>query len=73
MATGDGVRPSGSGDMDKAVAQASRAGQIIHRMRQFIQKGETERQAEEHQQADRGGERAGAGRRQGKRHVVRMS
>jgi two-component system sensor kinase FixL len=32
--------------MDKAVAQASRAGQIIHRMRQFIQKGETERQLE---------------------------
>jgi two-component system, LuxR family, sensor kinase FixL len=32
--------------MDKAVAQASRAGQIIHRMRQFLQKGETERQLE---------------------------
>lgn len=32
--------------MDKAVAQASRAGQIIHRMRQFLQKGETERQPE---------------------------
>jgi two-component system sensor kinase FixL len=32
--------------MDKAVAQATRAGQIIHRMRQFIQKGETERQLE---------------------------
>jgi two-component system, LuxR family, sensor kinase FixL len=32
--------------MDKAVAQASRAGQIIQRMRQFIQKGETERQLE---------------------------
>lgn len=32
--------------MDKAVAQANRAGQIIHRMRQFLQKGETERQLE---------------------------
>jgi two-component system sensor kinase FixL len=32
--------------MDRAVAQASRAGQIIQRMRQFIQKGETERQLE---------------------------
>jgi len=32
--------------MDKAVAQANRAGQIIHRMRQFLQKGETERQPE---------------------------
>lgn len=32
--------------MDKAVAQAGRAGQIIHRMRQFLQKGETERQIE---------------------------
>ena len=32
--------------MDKAVAQASRAGQIIHRMRQFMQKGETEHQSE---------------------------
>jgi len=32
--------------MDKAVAQAYRAGQIIYRMRQFLQKGETERQAE---------------------------
>ncbi len=33
--------------MDKAVAQASRAGQIIQRMRQFIQKGETEHQLED--------------------------
>ncbi len=32
--------------MDKAVVQASRAGQIIRRMRQFIQKGETDRQFE---------------------------
>ncbi|HYM01512.1 MAG TPA: PAS domain S-box protein [Stellaceae bacterium] len=32
--------------MGKAVAQASRAGQIIHRMRSFIQKGDTERQVE---------------------------
>jgi two-component system, LuxR family, sensor kinase FixL len=32
--------------MDKAVGQAIRAGEIIHRMRQFIQKGETERQLE---------------------------
>ena len=32
--------------MDKAVAQASRAGQIIHRMRQFMQKGDTERHVE---------------------------
>lgn len=32
--------------MDKAVSQANRAGQIIHRMRQFIQKGDTDRQVE---------------------------
>jgi two-component system sensor kinase FixL len=32
--------------MDKAVMQANRAGQIIHRMRQFLTKGETERQPE---------------------------
>jgi two-component system, LuxR family, sensor kinase FixL len=32
--------------MDRAIGQATRAGQIIHRMRQFIQKGETERQLE---------------------------
>ena len=32
--------------MDKTVVQASRAGQIIQRMRQLIQKGETERQLE---------------------------
>ncbi|MGO8918500.1 MAG: PAS domain S-box protein, partial [Stellaceae bacterium] len=47
MAAGDGVALERLQEaMDKAVAQASRAGQIIHRMRQFIQKGETERQAE---------------------------
>jgi two-component system sensor kinase FixL len=47
MAAGDGVAPERLQEtMDKAVGQASRAGQIIHRMRQFIQKGETERQAE---------------------------
>jgi two-component system sensor kinase FixL len=32
--------------MDKAVSQANRAGQIIHRMRQFIQKGDTDRQVQ---------------------------
>lgn len=32
--------------MEKTVVQASRAGQIIQRMRQLIQKGETERQLE---------------------------
>jgi two-component system, LuxR family, sensor kinase FixL len=47
MAMGNGVTPERLQEtMDKAVGQASRAGQIIHRMRQFIQKGETERQAE---------------------------
>ena len=32
--------------MDKAVAQATRAGQIIRRMRDFIEKGQTDRTAE---------------------------
>ena len=32
--------------MDKAVAQAVRAGQIIRRMRDFIEKGQTDRTAE---------------------------
>jgi two-component system sensor kinase FixL len=41
------ARPERLADaMEKAVAQATRAGQIIHRMRQFIEKGETERQPE---------------------------
>ncbi|WP_448207814.1 PAS domain S-box protein [Azospirillum sp. sgz302134] len=33
--------------MDKAVAQAARAGQIIRRLRNFIEKGQTERTAED--------------------------
>jgi len=33
--------------MDNAIAQANRAGQIIRRLRSFIEKGETERQLEE--------------------------
>jgi two-component system, LuxR family, sensor kinase FixL len=48
LAAGDGVALERLQEvMDKAVGQASRAGQIIHRMRQFIQKGETERQVED--------------------------
>jgi len=47
MVANPGVAPDRLEDaMEKAVAQANRAGQIIHRMRQFLQKGETERQPE---------------------------
>ena len=35
------------GLLEKAVEQATRAGQIIHRLRQFLAKGETERRLEE--------------------------
>lgn len=47
----DGVdearRPALVGLLDKTSQQASRAGQIIHRLRQFIAKGETERTLED--------------------------
>jgi two-component system sensor kinase FixL len=47
LASGNGVALERLQDtMDKAVSQANRAGQIIHRMRQFIQKGDTDRQVE---------------------------
>jgi two-component system, LuxR family, sensor kinase FixL len=47
LGSGDGTALERLHDtMDKAVSQANRAGQIIHRMRQFIQKGETDRQVE---------------------------
>ncbi len=47
LGTGDGIALERLHDtMDKAVGQANRAGQIIHRMRQFIQKGDTDRQVE---------------------------
>ena len=39
--------------------------QIIRRLRDFVARGESERRDREHREADRGGERAGAGRRQG--------
>ena len=51
--------------MDKAAEQALRAGQVIRRLRDFVARGESERRVEERQEARRGGERAGAGRRQG--------
>ena len=48
LAAGRGASPERLQEtMEKAVGQASRAGQIIQRMRQFIQKGETERQPED--------------------------
>ena len=53
--------------IDKAGEQALRAGQIIRRLRDFVARGESERSVENLQQADRGGERAGPGRRQGAR------
>lgn len=45
-ASGMAVPPRVLEIMEKTVAQAGRAGQIIRRMRQFIQKGESERAAE---------------------------
>jgi two-component system sensor kinase FixL len=47
LGAGDGVALERLQEtMDKAIMQAGRAGQIIHRMRQFVQKGETARQVE---------------------------
>ncbi len=46
LGSGDGGRERLLETMDKAVSQANRAGQIIHHMRQFMQKGETEREVE---------------------------
>ena len=51
--------------LDKAADQALRAGEIIRRLREFVARGETERRVESLSEDDRGGERAGAGRRQG--------
>ena len=48
--------------MDKAAAQALRAGDIIRRLRDFVARGENERTVRAGTQADRGGERAGARR-----------
>ena len=58
--------------MDKAAEQALRAGQIIRRLRDFVARGESERRVERRQEAGRGGERAGAGRRQGQRRARRF-
>ena len=55
--------------MDKAAEQSLRAGQIIRRLRDFVARGETERRVESVTEAGRGGERAGAGRRQGARRA----
>jgi two-component system sensor kinase FixL len=44
---GDEVHTSLESLLDKIVQQGSRAGQIIHRLRQFIAKGETERTLED--------------------------
>jgi two-component system sensor kinase FixL len=43
----DRRRAALAGLLDKAAQQASRAGQIIHRLRQFVAKGETERALED--------------------------
>lgn len=45
-ASGDRVPPNIPEIMEKTVLQAARAGQIIRRLREFIQKGETERAQE---------------------------
>ena len=45
-ASGDRVPPKIAEIMEKTVLQAARAGQIIRRLREFIQKGETERAQE---------------------------
>jgi two-component system sensor kinase FixL len=45
--TGDERQATLSSLLDKTSEQASRAGQIIHRLRQFIAKGETERALED--------------------------
>jgi two-component system sensor kinase FixL len=50
------------GLLDKTAQQASRAGQIIHRLRQFIAKGETERALADINALVEGGERAGLDR-----------
>ena len=59
--------------IDSAADQALRAGQIIKRLREFVARGESERQVENLRQADRGGQRPGAGRRQGRRASVSLS
>ena len=46
--------------MERAAQQALRAGQIIRRLREFVARGESERQIENLAAPDRGGERAGA-------------
>jgi two-component system, LuxR family, sensor kinase FixL len=44
---GGGGSPERVGEvMEKAVAQAQRAGEVIHQLRQFVSKGETERRIE---------------------------
>ena len=55
--------------MDSAAAQALRAGQIIKRLREFVARGESEQPDRRPSQADRGSQRAGAGRREGKRRA----
>ena len=44
---GANVPPKALDFMENAIAQANRAGQIIRRLRSFIEKGETERQSED--------------------------
>ncbi len=55
--------------MDRAAEQALRAGQIIRRLREFVARGESERQVENSGQADRGSKRARPSRRQGDRRA----
>ena len=50
----------------ETIKQTLRAGNIIRQLREFVARGETEKMPREHQQAGRGSERAGAGRRQGR-------
>lgn len=47
QASGVEIPPKALDFMERAVAQANRAGQIIRRLRAFIEKGETERELEE--------------------------
>jgi two-component system sensor kinase FixL len=47
QAKGQDLPPKASDAMDKAVAQATRASDIVQNLRTFIQKGETERQLED--------------------------
>ena len=67
-------KPADIGDAARRASSAPpsrrlRAGQIIRRLREFVARGETERQRRKPAEADRGGERAGAGRRQGDRRA----